>query len=383
MKRLELIVDLEQIVENARAIRARIRPEVKLLAVVKANAYGHGADQVARALLNAGLADCFAVATPDEGAQLRENGILQTPIVVLGAANAEEAEISVRNDLSQAVYDEQGLNALYRAAMKLRKTALSHLKVDSGMSRIGVRDEKELAQLLDLWDARPEVKMTGMFTHFCAADSDAQFTQIQYERFQRMIAEVKKRGYSPLCHAAASTAMLDERYGFDMVRAGIALYGTGVAALKGIVRPAQTLVSRPVRVEWIQRGDTVGYSRRFTAQRPTRVMTVPCGYGDGYPRLLSGRAEVIVGGKRAPIIGNVCMDMLMVDVTEIGEIDMDAPVVLMGEQGAERITPDELAEKAQTIAYEIMLGFGQRVSRRWIEAKNQGRTKDEQYLGND
>ena len=194
--------------------------------------------------------------------------------------------------------------------------------------------------------------MSGMFTHFCFADGDAAFTRAQFERFEAACAAVRAAGFAPVRHAAASTAMLDEAYQLDMVRLGIALYGTGVKALDGAVRPAQTLRTHPLRVCEI-------------AARRTRVMTIPCGYGDGYPRILSGRADVLVNGRRAPVIGNICMDMMMADVTDAGEITPESEVVLLGAQGGERITPDELARLAETIPYEIMLGFSQRVARRF------------------
>lgn len=364
MKRLELIVSIETILENARAIRERVSPNVRMLAVVKANAYGHGAVQVARALDGAHLADAFAVATPEEGAEIR-SAVGRTPVVVLGCAG-DDAALSVEYGLSQAVYCADDLNALESEAVRRGTDAIAHLKIDTGMSRIGVRGADELTALLDVWARCPHVRMEGMFTHFCVADEDAAFTQSQARAFREAAALVAERGFSPVRHAAASTAMLNPDYGFDMVRAGIALYGTGVMELAGIVKPAQTLVSHPVRVFKIDTGDTVGYGRTFTALRPTTVITVPCGYGDGYPRALSHHASVLVNGKRIPIIGNVCMDMLMADATDAGEVTRETPVVLLGAQGNERITPDELAEMSGTIPYEIMLGFGNRVSRTWL-----------------
>ena len=160
--------------------------------------------------------------------------------------------------------------------------------------------------------------------------------------------------------------MLNEKYQLDMVRAGIALYGVGDGEIKPLVHPAQTLMTHPVRLFKIEKGDKVGYSMKFVAQRDTIVMTVPCGYGDGYPRILSGRAEALVNGKRVKLIGNICMDMLMADVTDAGQIDERTEVVLMGVQGDERITPDELSYLSQTIPYEIMLGFSNRVEKTWV-----------------
>lgn len=366
MKRLELIISLDNICYNAHVIRSMLPQHVKMFAVVKANAYGHGAVETAHALERMGTADAYAVATPDEGALLRESGV-DKPVIVLGAADEQDVCTSVRESLSQAIFDTRGLRMLESEARKQNRAAFAHLKADTGMSRIGVRNMRQLDDLLEAWRDCPHVDMKGMFTHFCAADEDEAFTEQQFRTFMDMAGRVREKGFAPVLHAAASTAMLKAEYALDMVRAGIALYGTGVKELAGKIKPAQTLITHPVRVEWIETGETVGYSRKFRAQRPTRVMTVPCGYGDGYPRILGGRADVLVNGRRAPVIGNVCMDMMMADVTDAGDIDLTTPVVLMGTQGGETITPDELAEKAETIPYEIMLGFGSRVARSWIQ----------------
>lgn len=363
MSRLCLETDIGRILENARLIRARIPSSVRMLCVVKADAYGHGAVNVAHALEKAYLADAFAVATTREGEELRRSGIV-SPIVVLGAmCDHDDAMRSVLYALSQAVTDAEDVQALSQAAMTLWKPASAQIKIDTGMSRIGIRDKELLSSVLDAFDAHPEVRLDGMFTHFCVADSDEEFTLLQKRKFAKAREYVLSRGYHPTCHAAASTAMLKDGFGFDMVRAGIALYGTGVEELNGIVRPAQRLVSSCIALRTLRAGDTVGYGRHFTASRDTVIMTVPCGYGDGYPRILSGKASVLVHGKRAPVAGNVCMDMLMADVTDIPGVKRGDEVVLMGTMGEETITPDELASLAGTIPYEIMLGFSARVER--------------------
>ncbi|MGN1006299.1 MAG: alanine racemase, partial [Aristaeellaceae bacterium] len=195
----------------------------------------------------------------------------------------------------------------------------------------------------------------------CVAESDPAFTDEQNARFARALEIVRAAGFHPIAHAAATSAMLNPAYQYDMVRAGIGLYGTLVPELEGRLQYAQTLCAKPIRMETIHKGDTVGYGRTFTARRDSRIITVPIGYGDGYPRILSNKADVLVCGKRAPIVGNVCMDMLMADVTDIPEANADSEVVLMGAQGSQRIAPDELAELAGTIPYEIMLGFSPRV----------------------
>lgn len=345
---------------NARAIREAIPENVGMICVVKANAYGHGAVNAAKTMLAAGAAG-FAVACVEEAEQLRAAGIA-APIVILGGGDEDSLRRAVRADAAQAVYGCDMLDVLQDEALQSGKTAKAHLKIDTGMSRIGVRNTDELNTILNHWREHcPQLRMDGIFTHFCAADSDEAFTKLQNARFTTALASVRAAGFSPKAHAAATTAMLKTAYQYDYVRAGIALYGTGLPELAGKLACAQTLVTRPVRVEIVAQGESIGYSRTYCAPRDMRVMTVPIGYGDGYPRALSNRASALVCGRRAHVVGNVCMDMLMLDVTDIPQADMRSEVVMMGTQGQERITPDELADLAGTIPYEIMLGFSERV----------------------
>ena len=352
-------VSTDAIAANARAIRAVLPQSVRMMCVVKADAYGHGAVRTAKKLSSAG-ADAFAVAIVEEAEALRAAGIEQM-ILILGGAGEESLRQAVRAGASQAVYTPQMLDVLQDEARKTGRRARAHLKLDTGMSRIGVRDESDLAALLSFWRRCPDVEMEGAFTHFCAADSDPEFTALQNRRFAAALARIREAGFSPIAHAAASSAMLDPALQYDMVRPGIALYGSCVPELADRLRPAQTLVTRPVRLQRIAAGETVGYGRAFTAPRETLIMTLPIGYGDGYPRVLGNRASVLVRGRRAPLVGRVCMDMVMADVTNIPQVGLEDEVVLLGAQGGERITADELAELAGTIPYEIMLGFGPRV----------------------
>ncbi|MDO4828401.1 MAG: alanine racemase, partial [Clostridia bacterium] len=217
MKRLELVISMKALLENARAVRRRVPENVKICAVVKADAYGHGAAELSRALESERLADAFAVATPEEGRALREAGV-KGEILVLGLTDADGAEESVAFALSQAVDDAIGLAMLERAAVRQGRQARAQLKVDTGMTRLGVRGAGELNALLKAWEHAPHVHMSGMFTHFCFADGDAAFTRAQFERFEAACAAVRAVGFAPVRHAAASTAMLDEAYQLDMVR---------------------------------------------------------------------------------------------------------------------------------------------------------------------
>ena len=354
---------------NARALRARVPETVKMLCVVKADAYGHGALRLSRTLH--GLADAFAVATAEEARELREGGAAEM-IVILGGGEETSLREAARADASQAVYCPEMLRVLEDEGKKLGRSVRAHLKLDTGMTRIGVRTDGELDAMLRAWADCPHVRMEGCFTHFCVSDSDEEYTKAQNERFNQMLARIHAAGRRPLTHAAASTAMLRPEYQHDMVRAGIALYGGCMPELGNALQYAQTLVTRPIRIETIQPGDTVGYGRTFRAERETVVMTLPIGYGDGYPRILSSRADVLVRGQRARVIGRVCMDMLMADVTDIPGVTTADEVVLLGAQGAQRITPDELAERAETIPYEIMLGFSPRVRREYLDEGEEG-----------
>ncbi len=352
-------VSTEAIAANARAVRRHIPENVRMMCVVKADAYGHGSVETARKLLSAG-ADAFAVAIVEEAEALRRAGIGQM-ILVLGGACEGSLRQAVRAGVSQAVYTPAMLDILQDEARQTGLRARAHLKLDTGMSRIGVRDRDDLSAMLAVWRRCPDVEMEGVFTHFCAADSDPEFTALQNSRFAAALQVIREAGHRPIAHAAASTAMLDPALQYDMVRPGIVLYGSCVPQLAGELVHAQTLSTRPIRIQRIPAGDTVGYGRTFTAQRDTLVMTLPIGYGDGYPRILSNRACVLVRGKRVPLIGRVCMDMVMADVTDIPDAGLEDEVVLLGRQGDACITPDELAELAQTIPYEIMLGFGDRI----------------------
>ena len=352
-------ISTDAIAGNARAIRARIPERVRMMCVIKADAYGHDSVRTAKKLLGAG-ADAFAVAIVEEAETLRRAGI-ESMILVLGGAGEDSLRRAVRAGVSQAVYTPRMLEIMQDEAVRCGRRARAHLKLDTGMSRIGVRGGDDLGAMLAWWRRCPDVEMEGVFTHFCVADTDPAFTAEQNKRFAGALATVRAAGFAPIAHAAASSAMLNPALQYDMVRPGIVLYGSGVPELADALTCAQTLVTRPIRLQWIAAGGTVGYGRTFTAARDTLVMTLPIGYGDGYPRILSNRASVLVRGRRAPLIGRVCMDMVMADVTDIPGVDLDDEVVLLGGQGDERITPDELAELAETIPYEIMLGFGARI----------------------
>ena len=374
MRATQLKISEEALYFNAKTIREQIDPKVRMMCVVKADAYGHGSVRAARMMQAAG-ADAFAVAIVEEAQELRKAGIT-LPVLILGGGSAESLREAVRADVSQTVYSEEMLDVLESEACAFGCIAKAHLKIDTGMSRIGAREPDAIEGILKYWKENcPHVEMEGVFTHFCVSESDPEFTAQQDACFCRAIEMAHAAGFRPIAHAAATGAMLDPAYQHDMVRAGIALYGTLAPALADRLQYAQTLSTKPVRIETIHTGDSVGYGRTFVAERDTRVMTIPVGYGDGYPRALSRRAEALVCGRRVPQIGNVCMDMLMLDVTDVPEATLDSEVVLMGAQGGERITPDELAAACGTIPYEIMLGFSPRIRREYAHYSPERLTK--------
>ena len=362
-------IDLEAIRHNVRVMRACVTGGADFLAVVKANGYGHGAVQVARAALEAG-ASMLAVAIPEEGIELRSAGIA-APILVLGGAPEEASEEIVRHDLTQVVFDESRIRALAQAGRKLGRAASLHLKLDTGMCRIGVRTAQEAQALVRLIDSLEGVELTGCFTHMATADEDQrEGTLLQIARFEALCDAIAAVHPGKIIRHAANTASIF-RYPqahFDMVRGGIALYGYPPHPDAKGLAPAMRWVSRAVYVKTIMPGERVSYGGLFEAETPTRVMTVPVGYADGYSRLLSGRGCVLVRGQRARILGRVCMDQIMVDVTDIPGAQTGDEVVLLGAQGNDMIDADEMAAWIGTISYEVICSPSARVPRVYVNA---------------
>ena len=360
-------IDLDAIRHNVRVMRASTQGGAAFLAVVKANGYGHGAVQVARAALDAG-ASMLAVAIPEEGIELRKAGFT-APVLVLGGAEKEASEDIVRHDLTQVVFDEESIRALAAAGRRLGQEAKVHLKLDTGMCRIGVRTEEEAQALTRLIDSLEGIELTGCFTHMATADEDArEGTLAQIARFEKLTAAISAVHPGKIVRHAANTASIF-RYPqahFDMVRGGIALYGYPPHPEVRGLRPAMRWVARAVYVKTIRPGDRVSYGGLFEAKKETRVMTVPVGYADGYRRGLTGKGCVLVRGQRSPILGRVCMDQIMVDVTDIPGAQAGDEVVLLGAQGEEMIDADEMAAWLDTISYEVICSPSSRVPRVYI-----------------
>ena len=362
-------VDLGAIAYNTRILKQAIAPTPHMMAIVKANAYGHGIIPVANIALKNG-ADFLGVAIPEEGEALREAGI-DAPILVLGAVNAEGAAASVRHGLTQTVFDRERVRMLENAAEKQGKTAQVHLKIDTGMGRIGVRTEDELKTVLAEIAACPHVMLTGAFTHFADADGETEdYSLAQIAAFERLTALLPK---GILLHAAASAAGL--RYSqarYQMVRQGISLYGCPPLSDAPKLKPALSWHTEVAYIKTVPAGASVSYGCTFHTSKETRIATLPVGYGDGYHRALSNKAQALIGGVRCPIVGRVCMDQIMADVSAVPEAlcHLGAPAVLLGRQGSEEITADELASWAGTISYEMLLAITARVPVEYITVPN-------------
>lgn len=350
-------ISLDAIALNTQKLKAAVGG-VRLMAVVKANAYGHGSVMTAKTALKNG-ADCLGVAIPEEGRALREKGIA-APILVLGSVTEAGADIAVAYGLVQTVYTPENVYCLQKACVQQRRSIDVHLKLDTGMNRIGARDESEVKAVLNALQEAENVHLTGVFTHFADAENaDEAFSRAQFDRFEKLCALLPD---GLLRHAAASEASLRFPWArLDMVREGIALYGCpGGENMLGLA-PAMRFETRVAYVKTLHAGDTVGYGRTFKAEREMRAATLPVGYGDGYPRACSGKAKVLIGGVMCPVLGNVCMDQMMVDVSRAGEVRAGDMAVLMGSQGNEMITAGMLADWAGTISYEILLSPHARV----------------------
>ena len=356
-------IDLAALRENVRLIRASIPEKTLLMAVVKADAYGHGIVHVAKNALQAG-ADWLAVARTDEGIVLRQAGV-NAPVLVLGAASGQEIGDGVNHGLTLAVTDPRMVHAVQRWAKKHGRTGYVHIKLDTGMGRIGVRTEDEVRTMLAAVEACPQVELSGIFTHFADADGDDDaYTRHQLERFRRLSALlpdgiIRHCANSAAIHCYPESAM-------DMVRAGISMYGYPPVKTDMPLQPVLDWRTAVTYVKTLNAGEKVSYGCTFTADKPMTLATVACGYGDGYHRCASGKAQVIIHGVRCPEVGRICMDQMMVDVSALEDVEPGDEAILIGRAGEAVITADDLGAWSGTISYEVLLAATERVHRRWI-----------------
>ncbi|MBC7342431.1 MAG: alanine racemase [Clostridia bacterium] len=369
-------IDLAAIANNIKEIRRVVTRPTQIMAVVKANAYGHGAVEVSRVALEHG-ASWLGVAIFEEAEELRQAGI-QAPILILGYSPADEAEAIVSLGLSQAVWTRSQAEALSRAAVKLGRPAKIHIKLDTGMGRIGFLPTAEAVKEIERIASLPGIAIEGTFTHFSSADDeDKTFTQEQLQRFHQMLEAIRSRGVEVgLRHAASSAAILTmPETHLDLVRLGVSLYGhfPSPATRRNDVTllPAMSFKTQIVHLKELPAGWPVSYGRTYYTSKPTLVATLPVGYADGYFRSFSNCGEVIIRGRRCPVIGRVCMDQIMVDATSCPQARVGDEAVLFGRQGKTVLSTEELAERIGTISYELLCAVGRRVPRRYVWAQGE------------
>ena len=375
-------ISLEAIGHNIREVKKRLPEGVKLLGVVKANAYGHGAVPVASYLEN--QVDYFATATIEEAVELRENGI-SAPILILGYVSPSQYGDLVEYDITQTIDSYAQALALEKEAARQNRKAKAHLAVDTGMTRIGFQvtehDADEAAKIADL----PHIELEGMFTHFsCADQEDKTYCSMQMEKYDKMTALLAERGVTiPLRHICNSAGIMEfDDHRFEMVRSGIITYGIypseEVKKERLDLIPALSWKSHVIHVKEVGPGIGVSYGATYVTEKPmTRIATVSAGYADGYPRALSNQGCVLIHGKKAPIIGRICMDQFMVDVTDIEGVSVMDEVTLVGHDGNKMLTVEEVANEAGSFNYEFVCGIGKRVPRVYIR---NGEMKEAEYF---
>lgn len=375
--RVRAFLSKEALLSNVRLIQENIGKDVRMMAVIKSNAYGHGVPYLLPILLEEGV-DAFAVATVEEGREVRSRipalacaqGEEKKPLIlVLGYSDESEYEKALEADLSLTVFTFEQAKALSETAARLGRAAKIHIKVETGMNRIGfLPDQKSLEEIVKI-AALPSVVVEGAFTHFARCDEkDKKYAEKQYKIFREFTGKMEEKGiHLAVKHAANSASILEykepyEEKGF-MARAGIILYGLypseEMDKEKNKLLPVMTLKSHIVHVKEVEAGAQVGYGGSFVTERKTRIATVPIGYGDGYPRHLSNTGIMLVKGHRVPVIGRVCMDQTMIDITDYEDIKLYDEVTLFGEG----LSVDELAERAGTINYEVVTQLTERVER--------------------
>lgn len=368
-------IDLDAIKHNIAVVK-KLTNGSDIIAVIKANAYGHGAVETANCLIRCGI-DSFAVSSLREAVELRQAGI-KGSVLILGYTTPDEAKSLVDYGISQAVFSKEYADALAERLLPSGEKLNIHIKLNTGMNRLGFnckhpqRATEEIAEVLN----KDCFNFEGLFTHFASADrggdAELEFTKLQAERFTAVCDSLKAKGRTPkirhCCNSAGIFTMSDSH--LDAVRLGISLYGlTPDPALELPInlRPAMSFKSTVSMVHTVENGDSVSYGRTYKAQKETRLATIAVGYADGYPRLLSGKSEVLIGGTRCRLTGRVCMDQIVVDVSHIPEVREGDEVVLFGRQGEEFIPVEEIANICDTINYEIVCGISRRVPRYYFE----------------
>ena len=382
-KRTWAEVDLDAIAHNIREIRKITNPNAQIMAVVKADAYGHGFLEVTKTLLENG-ADRLAVAVLQEGKQLRSRGVT-VPILILGASGEETVEDLINFDITPSVFTYDFAKALSYEAERKEKVTKIHIKIDTGMSRIGFLagdDNEEIANEIIKISKLPYIEVEGIFSHFAASDEyDTSYTHMQFERFMDVCNKLNEKGLDvPIKHICNSAGiMMYPEMHLDMVRPGVILYGMypsdEVDKSRLDLKPAMTLKSTVTHIKDVPAGRGVSYGREYITEGTTKIATVPIGYADGYLRKLAKEGKMIVNGTLVPIVGRICMDQCMIDVTNVNNIDRGDEVIIFGKTG---VTIDDLASWLETINYEVSCVIGKRIPR--IYTRNGKAVKVLNYL---
>ena len=375
-------IDLDAAQSNIRAIRAITDPKAKIMAVVKANGYGNGYYEMAETFLKNG-ADMLAVALLQEGIQLRRSGIT-APVLILGTCLSDTLEGLIDYDITPNVYSYKTALEISEIATKKKKTVKIHIKLDTGMSRIGCLVNEEtyetvIDEILKI-SGLPNVEIEGIFSHFSTSDeADGSYTRLQLERFMKVCSGLEEKGLKiPLRHIANSAAvMMYPETHLDMVRPGVILYGMypsdEVDRSRLPLAPVMTMKSVVTNIKTIESGRGVSYGKEFVAKAPVRTATIAAGYADGYLRGIAKRGSVMVNGEKAPIIGRICMDQCMIDVTNVHNISIGDEVILFGKSG---VTIDDIAHQLGTINYEVSCGVGMRVPRVYVKDSKAVKIRD-------
>lgn len=366
-------INLDALLHNFNQLRKRTGKKTKILAVVKANAYGHGAVRISSELENAGV-DFLGVVTCEEGIELRKAHIT-IPIIVLGGFFKGQYDYTRQYDLTPVIYNLESAEELSQSAHKSNNRVKVHIKIDTGMGRLGMLPSETMVFLQHLIKLH-NLEIEGVLSHLADNNQDnhfsVAFTQRQATLFKQQVEQLHQMGIHPRYeHLANSTATIDENPDhFNLVRPGIMLYGVYPAKrLKQMIdlKPVMKLKTKIISLKKVPKGTSISYGRTFKCGRESLIATLPIGYADGYSRFLSNKGEVLIRGTKAPIAGVVCMDMVMVDVTEIKGVSLGDDVVLMGSQGKKHITAEEIAEKIGTISYEVLCGISSRVPRIYLK----------------
>ncbi|NLK00871.1 MAG: alanine racemase [Clostridia bacterium] len=365
-------VNLRNLAFNMKGIKGVLKGGSKLAAVVKANAYGHGANAISKAALRNG-ADCLCVAVLDEAISLRDEGI-QVPIIILGYTPYPDLHVVNHYDLTQTIFELGQAELLSKVSVDSGRKTKIHLKIDTGMGRLGFPTGGKTLDIIRKIMELPGLTVEGIYTHFANADAlDKSHTLEQFNDFLMFLDELGKNNFRiPVVHAANSAALMDlPQTHLDMVRPGIILYGHYPAEevnKKALpLKPVMTLKARIADVKKVRAGSKISYGCTYTAKKDSLIAVIPIGYADGYSRLLSNRGEVLIRGFRAPVVGAVCMDQMMVDVGHIPGIGTNEEVVLIGKQGREEVNAEEIASFTRTINYEVLCRISERIPRKYIQ----------------